>query len=140
MTVVLDSGAFIAVERNDKALKALLTAARDESTTVVVPATVVAETWRGSARDAKTARLLKATDECVPLTFAAARETGELLAKSRKATLVDANVVSIAIARRPSTIVTSDPGDIARLLQDAQISFAHESAANQTADVTIVSV
>ena len=140
MTVVLDSGAFIAVERNDKTLKALLIAARDESTFVVVPATVVAETWCGSARDAKVARLIKSTNECVPLTFTAARETGELLAKSRNSTLVDANVVSIAIARRPSTIVTSDPDDIARLLQDAQISFARESAANQKVDVTIVSV
>jgi hypothetical protein len=41
---------------------------------------------------------------------------------------------------RPSTIVTSDPKDIARLLEDANVSYAHEDPSERKVDVTIISV
>jgi hypothetical protein len=53
-----------------------------------------------------------------------ARHVGALLAISRTAQIVDGNVVAIAIALRPATIVTSDVNDITHLLQSAKIPHA----------------
>jgi hypothetical protein len=46
VNIILDSGAIIASENNDLTLAAILKGARKNRTPIVVPATVVAETWR----------------------------------------------------------------------------------------------
>jgi hypothetical protein len=53
-----------------------------------------------------------------------ARQVGALLALSKTAAIVDGNVVAVAIALRPATIVTSDVHDVTHLLKSAKIPHA----------------
>jgi predicted nucleic acid-binding protein len=122
--IILDSGAIIASERNDPRLAAILKAARKNRTPILVPATVVAETWRGPSTHARTAHLFGSVDGFPELNEQSARRVGALLAISQTAAIVDGNVVAIAIALRPATIVTSDVHDVTHLLQSARIPHA----------------
>ena len=141
MRIILDSGAIIASERNDATLAAILKAARKDRTPILVPATVVAETWRGASTHARTAHLFGSVDGFPELNEQTARRVGALLAISRTAEIVDGNVVAIAIALRPATIVTSDVNDITHLLQSLKISHALFGArAPAAAQVTIIRV
>jgi len=119
--IILDSGAIIASERNDPTLAAILKAARKNRTPILVPATVVAETWRGPSTHARTAHLFGAVDGFPEMNEQSARRVGALLALSKTAAIVDGNVVAIAIALRPATIVTSDVHDVTHLLKSAKI-------------------
>jgi hypothetical protein len=122
--IILDSGAIIASERNDPTLGAILKAARKNRTPILVPATVVAETWRGPSTHARSAHLFGSVDGFPELNEQSARQVGALLAISKTAAIVDGNVVAIAIALRPATIVTSDVHDVTHLLQSAKIPHA----------------
>ncbi|MDA8068725.1 MAG: PIN domain-containing protein [Actinomycetota bacterium] len=121
MTLVLDAGALIAIERGDRATVAVIEAARLDGRTVVVPAGVVAQTWRDGSRQALLARLLNATDVAVEaLTDELARATGLLCAATQTSDIVDASIV-IAARRHNATIVSSDRGDLTRLDQTLPI-------------------
>jgi len=122
--IILDSGAIIASENNDPTLAALLKAARKNRTPILVPATVVAETWRGPSTHPRTASLFGSVDGFPELNEQSARQVGALLAISKTAAIVDGNVVAIAIAQSPATIVTSDVNDITHLLQSAKVPHA----------------
>lgn len=124
MRIILDSGAIIASERNDPTLAAILKAARKNRTPILVPATVVAETWRGPSTHARAAHLFGSVDGFPELNEQSARHVGALLAISNTAAVVDGNVVAIAIALRPATIVTSDVHDVTHLLKSAKIPHA----------------
>ncbi|CAN5457080.1 hypothetical protein BH20CHL7_BH20CHL7_15590 [soil metagenome] len=56
-------------------------------------------------------------DALLPTSEETARRAGELLGASGTDDPVDAIVVAEALAAVPSVIITSDPGDIRRLLQ-----------------------
>jgi hypothetical protein len=122
--IILDSGAIIASEHNDPILAALLKAARKNRTPILVPATVVAETWRGPSTHPRTASLFGSVDSFPELNEHSARQVGTLLAISKTAAIVDGSVVAIAIARLPATIVTSDVNDIIHLLRSAKVPHA----------------
>lgn len=124
MRIILDSGAIIASERNDQTLAAILKAARKNRTPILVPATVVAETWRGPSTHARTAHLFGSVDGFPELNEQSARHVGALLALSKTSAIVDGNVVAVAIALRPATIVTSDVHDVTHLLKSAKIPHA----------------
>ena len=124
MRIILDSGAIIASENNDPTLAALIKAARKNRTPILVPATVVAETWRGPSTHPRTASLFGSVDGFPELNEQSARHVGALLAISKTAAIVNGNVVAIAIAQPPATIVTSDVNDITHLLQSAKIPHA----------------
>jgi hypothetical protein len=141
VNVVLDSGAIIASENNDLTLAAILKGARKNRTPIVVPATVVAETWRGPSTHARAAHLFGSVDGFPELNEQSARRVGALLALSKTAAIVDGNVIAVAIALRPATIVTSDVTDITHLLASAKISHAMMGArGSASADVVIVRV
>jgi len=122
--IILDSGAIIASENNDPTLAALLKAARKIRTSILVPATVVAETWRGPSTHPRTASLFGSVDGFPELNEKNARQVGASLATSKTAAIVDGNVVALAIAQPPATIVTSDVNDITHLLRSAKIPYA----------------
>ncbi len=124
MRIIFDSGAIIASEKNEPTVAALLKAARKNRTPILVPATVVAETWRGPSTHPRTASLFGAVDGFPELNEQGARQVGALLALSGTAAVVDGNVVALAIAQPPATIVTSDVNDIAHLLQSAKVPHA----------------
>jgi predicted nucleic acid-binding protein len=76
--LILDSGAVIALSRNDDRARAALAAAREAGAEVSIPAVVVAETVRGSAKDATVNRVIKAVGEVIHVDEPAARTAGAL--------------------------------------------------------------
>ena len=116
MGVTYDIGALLKAEVDDRRIWVRhreLLAARQVPT---VPAPVVAQAWRGGARQARLARLLSGCD-VEPLDDAAARRTGALLSAAGTADIIDAFVVEGALRRR-DVVVTSDRSDI-EMLADA---------------------
>lgn len=113
MKVVLDAGALIGIERNDRRTAGLIELARRASAELATAAPVVAQAWRDAARQAPLARALPMID-VVPADLVAARRAGELLARAGTADVVDA---LLALLVGPADqVLTSDPGDLAMLL------------------------
>lgn len=112
-SLVLDAGALIAVERYERSMWAILAEARERGTETVVPASVLAQAWRGGPRSAAIARLL---DGCLidGLDEQRAKEIGVRLADRGSSDVPDGHVAVVAAARK-AAVATSDPGDIARL-------------------------
>ncbi len=116
--LVLDAGALIALDRNDRGAWAMLRVAADDATTVLVPAGVIAQAWRNGRRQALLSRALSHCDE-VPLDGVVARAAGLLCGRAGTADVIDASVAITAagVARHGDVaIITSDPDDIRRLL------------------------
>lgn len=113
--LTLDAGALIGFERNDRRCIAILSRALSNARALVVPAGVIAQVWRDGRRQARLARLLALDEiEIEPLDDLRARAAGQLCGITRTADVIDASVVLCARARG-HRIVTSDPGDLARL-------------------------
>jgi len=111
--VVLDAGALIALERDDRALWAVLKLAASKGTDVLVPSTAFAQVWRGTPAQAQ---LSKAMRFCVIAAFdSVMRAVGELCGRTRTTDICDAHVAIIA-ARGGGVLYTSDPQDMRRLL------------------------
>ncbi len=112
--VVLDAGALIALERGERALRAYVFLADRGDVTLLTSAAVVAQVWRGGARQVRLARLL-ASDLVteVALDAVVSRRIGQLAAAIGASDVVDGHVASIAI-ERGAIVVTSDADDIAR--------------------------
>jgi hypothetical protein len=104
--VTYDTGALIAAERNDRRLWALHAGLLAEEASPTVPAPVLAEAWRGGARQASLGRLL-ALCAVEPMTDPQAREVGVLAGRSGHDDIVDVTVVEGAL-RRSDAIVTSN--------------------------------
>ncbi|MFC8915697.1 type II toxin-antitoxin system VapC family toxin [Streptomyces sp. NPDC057116] len=113
-TMVYDAGALIAAERNQSAFWRMHRAYLTAGGVPVVPSPVVAQVWRNGARQAALARLLQGCD-VLPLDDALARRVGELLGHADVVGPVEGAVALIS-ARTSATVITSDPGDIQRLL------------------------
>lgn len=115
--VILDAGGILALSRGDGDVRAALERARAERYVVVIPAPVLAEVHRGSRDRAHVNRVVNKVDALLPTSEETARRAGELLGASGTDDPVEAIVVAEALATVPSVIVTSDPGDIRRLLR-----------------------
>ncbi|WP_415031945.1 PIN domain-containing protein [Gordonia sp. (in: high G+C Gram-positive bacteria)] len=113
--LTLDAGALVALERGDEQVRALLRRAGERSLNVSVPAGVVAQVWRGGARQAAVARLLALpSTEVVLLDEFGARAVGLVCGASGHADVVDVHVALVA-RERAAVVVTSDPDDLARV-------------------------
>ncbi len=113
MTLVLDAGAFIAVERADRDTAALLNAELEAGRIPVTHGGVVGQVWRGGhGKQATLARLLRST-VVTPLDSALGRRAGQLLAASKTSDVIDAAVV--LLAQDGDSILTSDTDDLERL-------------------------
>ena len=121
MTLVLDTGALLAVERGDRETMALL---KSELVSGRVPLThggVVGQAWRGGAgRQARVARLLPGIT-VVPLDVGLGKRAGILLGKARTSDVVDASLV--LLAAHGDSVLTSDPHDLARLADAAGLEL-----------------
>jgi hypothetical protein len=123
--VTYDTGALIAADRGDRRMwarhRALLTL-REVPT---VPAPVVAQSWRGSPRQAQLARLLTGC-EVESLDDGQARAVGTLAARADTTDIVDAAVVEGALRRR-DLVVSSDPDDLQAIASaaDARLEVDH---------------
>lgn len=111
---MLDAGAFLAVERNDRAIVARLRAARKQHVDLRTTAIVLGQVWRDpQGRQARLARLLRAVD-VRPVDEQMGRRAGVLLARAGTSDPIDATVV--LAAENGDRILTSDPSDIRRLV------------------------
>jgi predicted nucleic acid-binding protein len=114
-TVVLDAGAFIALERRDARALALIAELVAGRRVAHVPTGVVAQVWRGSPRQHAAIRLLRTgAVRAEPLSEEVALRIGLLLAATGTSDVVDAHVVLLA-RRLDALVVTSDPDDLVRL-------------------------
>ncbi|MBS2019622.1 MAG: PIN domain-containing protein [Deltaproteobacteria bacterium] len=112
--VVLDAGAFIALERRTPRMVAFTKIVSDRRVPLFTSAGVVAQVWRGgSGAQAAVAFLLRRT-RVFDLTLAHARIVGRMLGASRTADPIDAHVVLLA-RQHEATVLTSDPDDLVRL-------------------------
>ena len=117
--LILDSGAVIALSRNDQRARAALAAAWEAGVEMSIPSVVVAETVRGSARDAPVNRIVRAVGEVTAADERIGRTAGALLGATRSdATVVDAVVVASAVALGGGVVLTGDPGDLEPLASD----------------------
>lgn len=114
MKLVLDAGALIGIDRDDRRVAGLVELGRRAGATLVTVAPVVAQAWRGGARQARLARLLGMV-EVRSTALADARAAGELLAVTGTSDVVDALA---ALAAMPGDqLLTSDPEDLAVLTE-----------------------
>jgi hypothetical protein len=117
--LVLDAGAFVAIERGDRDVIALVKAERLASRAPVTHGGVIGQVWRGGhGRQAPIARILPAVD-VRPVDGALGRRVGVLLGRAGTSDVVDAAVV--LVAADGDTILTSDPGDIVGLARAADL-------------------
>lgn len=112
MSLVLDSGALVALERNERPMWARLKAAHLAGDIPLTHAGVLGQVWRGGPRQARLSQALagidvRALDE--PL----GRAAGQLLAVSGLADVIDAGVV--LLATDGDEIVTVDREDLEQL-------------------------
>ncbi len=113
MKLVLDAGALIALERNDRAMWRRFKAALLAREIPVTHGGVVAQAWRGKGpRQALLASALSGID-VRPLNEELGRTAGELLARTGGHDAIDAALV--LLANPWDAIVTSDVDDIESL-------------------------
>ena len=113
--LVLDAGAFIAVDRGDRAMVARLRAAQQAGLELRSTGVVITQVWRDPAgRQANLARLLKSVDVRA-VDDHLGKQAGVLLGRAGMNDAVDASVV--AIAATGDRILTGDVGDIGPLAE-----------------------
>lgn len=112
--LTLDAGALIAYERGNERIRAILTLAYARGLVPTIPAIALAEVWRGDAKDARVAHLLKACSiETVDERLA--RATGRLRRRTQGSSTIDA-CIAVGVRRRRDALATSDPNDMRTLL------------------------
>jgi hypothetical protein len=118
--LTFDSGALIAAEKRARRFWEIWAAALKREAQITVPAAVLAQVWRGNSPTI--ARLLNVC-HVETLDEGSAKRIGNLLANSRRrCDVVDAAVV-VGAALRGDAIVTSDPDDIAHLVEVAGLDL-----------------
>jgi hypothetical protein len=113
MSLILDAGALVAVERGDRDVVALIKRELAAGRAPLTHGGVVGQVWRGGAgRQATLARLLPGL-AIAPLDATLGRRAGLLLGKTRTADVIDAALA--LLASDGDSVLTSDPRDLARL-------------------------
>ncbi|MDE0067590.1 MAG: hypothetical protein OXN44_12065 [Acidimicrobiaceae bacterium] len=114
MSVILDAGAFVALERDDRAMWRRLKDALQAESPPVTHGGVIAQVWRDSTgRQALLARALQAV-ETIPLDEQLGKRAGTLLVRSGSTDAIDAALA--AMADHGDQIITSDPADLVVLV------------------------
>ena len=118
MSLVLDAGALIALERDERSSWVRLNVSRKRGEVPRTNAAVLGQVWRGGPRQARLSRALAGID-VAPLDEALGRVAGELLGVSALSDLIDASI--ILTARDGDEIVTSDIEDLQPLAAAADL-------------------
>ncbi len=113
MTLVLDSGALIALERDERPMWARLKAAHLAGDVPITHPGVLGQVWRGGPRQARLAQALAGFD-VRPLDDRLGRAAGELLGLADPSDVIDALVV--VLSTDGDEIVTADRDDFERLV------------------------
>lgn len=113
MNVVLDAGAFVAVERRDRKLGAILRVFQAQGVQLRTSAAVVAQVWRGGRRQTFLARALQGVR---------VHDLTPGVAASGTRDVVDAHLA--LIVEEEDDVLTSDPEDVTRLLDARGVEAA----------------
>jgi hypothetical protein len=118
MSLVLDAGALVAVERGKREVLALIKQELRDGRAPRTHGGVVGQVWRGgTGRQAILARLLPGLD-VLPIDVELGRRAGMLLGRAKRADVIDAAVV--LLAADGDIILTSDPEDLRALAAAAR--------------------
>jgi hypothetical protein len=118
MKAVLDAGALVAVDRRNRMIGAQLRVLQQRGTPIRASSAVVGQVWRDGRQQANLARVLAGVG-IEALGKDDGKRIGELLELAGSADVVDAHV---ALMTAPADLVlTSDPGDIRKLLQARRV-------------------
>jgi len=112
--VILDAGAFIAIERRDRRIEAMLRVLHEQRVPLWTSAAVVAQVWRSGRKQVLLAHILPGVGVRA-LAPGDDIRIGELLAITGTDDVIDGHVV--LLADDTDRIVTSDPDDLARLIE-----------------------
>jgi predicted nucleic acid-binding protein len=113
--LTLDTGALIAIEAGSQRMALLVEQAIATGAELAIPAGVVAQAWRGGARQVRIAKLLQLqVTSIVALDTKFALRIGARCASTGSADVVDVSV-AICASDRKHPVVTSDPDDIAAI-------------------------
>jgi hypothetical protein len=112
--LVFDAGAFIALERRDKVMTALVAKVVGGRIPLVTSAGVVAQVWRGSGHAQVPVAFVLRRTLVVDLTHRVAKLLGRLLGLRGVDDVVDAHVVMLA-RERHWPVLTSDVDDLRAL-------------------------
>ena len=123
--VTYDTGALVAADRNNRRMWALNAGYLAAEVIPAVPAPVLAEAWRGGARQASLVRFLRMCD-IEPMSEDLARHVGVLAGKSGHDDIVGVAVVEGAI-RRGDAIVTSNVTHIRKVAEAARAELRIET-------------
>lgn len=110
---VYDAGVLLAIDGNDRRMWAIHHLAVEEGRRLLVPSIVVGQAWRDPRRQVQLGRFLRSC-EIVPVSLELAKTAGILCGKAGTQDVVDASVVTVALACG-AIVFTSDPEDIAHL-------------------------
>ena len=113
MRAVLDAGAFLALEKRDRRVGAMVRVLQQHRVPLGTSSPVVAQVWRDGRKQAFLARFLSGVDVRA-LAPGDDRRTGELLALAKTADVIDGHLV--LGVENGDRVFTSDPDDIDRLL------------------------
>jgi hypothetical protein len=112
--LVLDAGALIGIDRDDRRLAGFIELGRRAGAELVTTSPVVGQAWRDGGRQARLARALAMIDvRTVGLDDA--KDAGELLGRTRSSDVVDALVALLALPG--DQLLTSDVSDLAGLVE-----------------------
>jgi predicted nucleic acid-binding protein len=112
-TVVYDTGALLAAERNKPALWEFHVEVLAAGVRPIVPVVVLAQAWRGGPQH-NLSRLLRGC-RVLPDTEDIGRAAGTACAATATSDVVDAIVVATAVRLGGALVVTSDPSDLEHL-------------------------
>jgi hypothetical protein len=114
LTLVLDSAAFISLDRNERPMWVRLKTCKLAGKPPVTHGGVVGQVWRGGPRQARLVQALGGID-VRPLDDDLGRAAGELLGRAKRADIIDAAVV--LLANDGDEIVTSDSDDLVPMVE-----------------------
>jgi hypothetical protein len=113
MKLVLDAGALISIDRDDRRVAGLIELGRRAAADLVTTSPVVGQVWRDGTRQARLARALAMIDvRAVELDDA--KDAGILLGQAGSADVVDALLALLALPG--DQLLTSDVDDLAGLV------------------------
>lgn len=121
MSLILDAGALLAIDRRDRRVGAVLRVAQQQRIAVRTSPAAVARVWRHGARQAQLARVLAGV-AAPPLNIETGKRLGALLSVAGSRDVVDAHVA--ALARAGDQVLTSDPDDLRHLLDALSVDAA----------------
>jgi hypothetical protein len=121
LSLVLDAGALLAVERGDREVAILLKTELAAGRRPVTHGGIIGQVWRGgTGRQARLAKLLPALATS-SLDVELGRRAGLLLGRGRRSDVIDAALV--LLARDGDIVLTSDPGDLVPLATNADLNI-----------------